>query len=224
MEEKENAKKLGLILVIILLIIILILTIAFISTSMPIRDSEDERMTTTTTTTRPFNYGFDELEPEAKRYYNEILNNERLVMAFANATYLNRNLRNINLIGSEAAKFKFIYTYINLDVTNPEPMKIEEINEHANIFFGTNLEVSNLEEFAYQNGFRHEIIDLEINYCYRATMIQGQTLLINIVHQDSGVCEPNHLEHQEDDIINIITMRFNNIQDNYMFHTYLIIR
>jgi len=224
MEEAKNVKKLGLIFISVILIVLFIIIIAFVAT-MPI--GRPEQLITTTrvlTTTRAFDYGFEEIELYEQKKYNELFNDERIKLAFANAIYRNRNLRAVNLIESEIAKFKFIFSYANFANMYPEPMSINEINEYANKFFNTNLMPRNLQEFIYEEGFKFDIKRNKIDYCYQVTRQQGRVLLINLVHKSDEGCEQVVLDNDLDSIINVISIRYNIINGNYVFQTYTIIR
>jgi len=223
MKTENNAKKLGLILCSILIIVLVILIVYTITSFFQLNDYEGELPTTTTT--KPIDYGFEELSTEEKENFNRHFNRSRFLHALNNAIGDNHNLMNINLLGSEMSKFKFIFTYLNLDQPN-NSMTLKEINEAAQKYFNTELNPINLVDYYNEDNenYYYNIVRERLDFCFKINSRKENILLIAKIKREGNVCRANITEYDEELIINQINLLFNQVNNDFIYNSYIIVK
>ena len=213
MYTKEEAKKLGIILCAVLVIIFIILINYVINSLFDVTRNGPDITTTKLTTTLPVDYGFEELTENEKIELNEEFNSAPFITALNNATHGNLKLIRVNLIESEASKFRFIYSYIN--PTGGHTLSLEEINQHTMKIFGTRLDTHNIENYLLDDEKYGFNITQQANFCLKVMKKQPEALFVAISSREGEICN--------DDILNRMIINYKKEEANYVYKSFIVV-
>lgn len=223
MNDKKTAKNLGIILCVILGIIFLILISYFTSEFLKVKDPKIKYTSSTTTKNVLIDEGYQELDLEEKKNFNNEFSNNTMLIAFNNAFDNNYNLMNINLLETETSKFKYLYTYIKLNNLEEE-INFDIINKYSNNLFLTNLYSENFSNYLVDNYYSYEIKYMDIDYCLKVNKKKENSLFIDMIERSEEICDINIIDYDSSLIRHQIRLGYQIINNDYIYNSFVVVK
>ena len=131
-------------------------------------------------------------------------------------------IENINLLESEENKFRFIYTYINLNKIS-DKINHELINEYSQKLFKTTLYEENFEKYLKNDYYDYEIRYNNLDYCFKVNKFKEDVLLIDMISREENNCDNNLINYDKALVVHQIKLTYEIINNDYIYKSFMIV-